>query len=133
MPFTAICCCQWHEKWWGNKPDHTRQEELRLVSRDESKFLELELDTKSKSRKVCVYCRSRIETELQGKKSKTLDTTEPEIDYDNYYNRESEVDCEVHVPAATVETPFSPSPHHCIPVAICEDKGTQCPSLPSAP
>ena len=64
MPFTSSCCCFCHDEWKHGAVDSNN---LRLCSREDAALLNLALDTKNKQRKrkICIYCRSRLEVEAK--------------------------------------------------------------------
>ena len=65
MPFEASCCCSRHSTWKHGKVDSSQ---LRYCSRQESIILNLAQEdpkNKGRKRKICIYCRSRLEVEVK--------------------------------------------------------------------
>lgn len=65
MPFEALCCCSRHSEWKHGRVD---SKQLRQCSRWEAKVLNIaEADPKNKDRKrkICIFCRSRLEVEVK--------------------------------------------------------------------
>ena len=68
MPFESSCCCPLHREW---KHGEVRSEQLHQCNREENRWLEESLGSKyrkTRKRKICVSCRSRLEVELKCRK-----------------------------------------------------------------
>ena len=63
MPFPASCCCPRHDEWKHGDVD---SDNLRQCSRKEAEMLDFASNdpkNKKRKRKICIYCRSRLEVE----------------------------------------------------------------------
>lgn len=65
MPFPASCCCPRHDEWKHGDVD---SDNLRQCSRKEAEMLDFASNdpkNKKRKRKICIYCRSRLEVEAK--------------------------------------------------------------------
>ena len=68
MPFESSCCCPLHGEW---KHGEVRSEQLCQCNRKENRWLEECFGSqyrKTRKRKICASCRSRLEVELKCRK-----------------------------------------------------------------
>ena len=62
MPFSALCCCSRHEEWKHAEVD---SKNLRLCTPEEYSTFVQDQRWKGRKRKICIYCRSRLEMETK--------------------------------------------------------------------
>ena len=63
MPFVSSCCCPRHDEW---KYGAVESDNLRQCTRKEAEIFDFASNdpkNKSRKRKICIYCRSRLEVE----------------------------------------------------------------------
>lgn len=69
MPFTASCFCTRHDEWKHGDVD---SEKLRQCTNEESALFATDPKSKGRKRKICIYCRSRLELESKCRKLEVI-------------------------------------------------------------
>lgn len=62
MPFSASCCCSRHDEWRHGEVDSKK---LRLCTPEEYSMFVPDQRWKTRKRRICIYCRSRLEMEAK--------------------------------------------------------------------